>query len=590
MTLLLLFAFLSGLVTILAPCIWPLLPIILSSSATGGKAKSVGITLGIMLSFAIFTLTISYLVSLFNIDPNFLRVFAVIIIGFLGISLVIPQISTQLEVFVSKLSGKLGSTSTSQRSGFWGGLLTGFSLGIVWTPCAGPILATIATLAATKAVNAELVLVTIVYVIGVGIPLFFFSYGGSLLLNKSRIVSKYTGRIQQVFGVIMILTAVAIYTNYDKVLQVKLLDIVPAYSDFIVKLESNESVQKQLDTLKGKTSSDGMNGKPVNIVSDMAKNKLPKYSKAPDFVGIEKWLNLTDGKTKLTMKELNGKVVLIDFWTYTCINCIRTLPHVTAWYEKYKDDGLVVVGVHTPEFEFEKNTANVENAIKQYKINYPVAQDNNFKTWNAYANRFWPAKYLIDKDGYIRYYHFGEGEYEETERAIQNLLKEKGASVVEVLEEMPDETPKTRLTPELYLGSQRMEYYYPSGTLTNGTKNLKLSSNLPENTFSLGGEWMIEDEYSFAGKNATLDLNFTADKVFLVIRPKENIKNAEVKVKLDGALVNDNNEGTDVKKGILKIDTDRLYNLIDLKGNPGNHDLNLEFSSDGISVYAFTFG
>ncbi|MBI2611730.1 cytochrome c biogenesis protein DipZ [Candidatus Gottesmanbacteria bacterium] len=597
MIILLIFAFLSGLVTILAPCIWPLLPIILSSSATGGREKSFGITLGIMISFAIFTLTISYLVSLFNIDPDFLRLFAVIVIGFLGLSLVIPRLSGVLEVWVSKISSKINPTSSQPRSGFWGGLITGVSLGIVWTPCAGPILATIATLSATQAVNLSLVLVTIVYVTGIGIPLFFFSYGGSLLITKSRILSPYLGRIQQIFGIIIIATALAIFTNYDKVLQAKLLDSVPAYADFLVKLESNQEVKKQLDVLKGKKETDDMTGKALNPISEMGQNLLPKYGQAPEFVGIVKWLNLPEGnlpagrqEESLTMSQLKGKVVLIDFWTYTCINCIRTLPYVTSWYEKYKDDGLIVVGVHTPEFEFEKKTENVENAIRQYKITYPVAQDNDYKTWDAYSNRYWPAKYLIDKDGILRYYHFGEGKYEETEEAIRTLLKDLGKDIEKPMLDLTDETPKTRNTPESYLGSKRMEFYYPGRFLNNGKHNLTLPENLPENTFSFGGDWTIKDEYAYAGKNAVLELNFNANKVFLVIRPSESQKNSTMKVLFDGKVVDKNNAGVDVKVGIVTIDSDRLYNLVDLKGSPSRHILRLEFQTEGISIYAFTFG
>ncbi|MBI4067760.1 cytochrome c biogenesis protein DipZ [Candidatus Gottesmanbacteria bacterium] len=586
MIVLLIFAFISGLVTILAPCIWPLLPIILSSSTTGGKAKSLGITLGIMLSFAIFTLTISYLVSLFGFDPDILRLLAVIIIGLLGLTLVIPRFSAILEVFVSRISGKFVSTSPNSRTGFWGGLITGASLGIVWSPCAGPILATIATLAATKAVNLELVLVTLVYVTGVGIPLFFFSYGGSLLLTKTRVLSPYTGKIQQFFGIIMILTALAIFTNYDKVLQVKLLDAFPSYTNFLVKLESNNTVKKQLDILKGGKDTSDMQGKPLNQVSEMGEKTLPRLSRAPEFVGIFKWLNVDK---PLTMKELKGKVVLIDFWTYTCINCIRTLPHVTGWFEKYKDKGLVIVGVHTPEFEFEKKTENVEGALKQYKIGYPVAQDNDYETWNAYNNRYWPAKYLIDKDGYIRYTHFGEGEYDVTEQNIQILLNEAGSSVTEELEEMPDETPRTRISPEMYLGSSRMSNFYPNGNVANGRQTFTLSQNISQDTFSLGGEWTIDDEYSMAGKNAVLELNFSANKLFLVMRPPTVKTLVKLKVSVDGKLADDLNAGIDVQNGIVTIESDRLYNLVDLNRKTENHLLRLEFDP-GISVYAFTFG
>lgn len=577
MGLLLIFAFISGLITLFAPCVWPILPIILSSTSNGGHRKPLGVSLGIMLSFGILTLSISYIVKIIPFDPNILRYIAVVVIGFLGLVLVLPPLAARLEALVSRLSGKFASSNKPQSTGFWSGFLTGLSLGIIWTPCAGPILATIATLAATQAVNVQVVLVTLAYVIGVGIPLFFFATLGKYVFVKSRFLSKYTGRIQQVFGAVMILAALAIATNYDKVLQVKLLNFFPAYSQFLTNLESNKVVTNQLNKLKGTQS-------PSSIFdgSELFNVNTP----APDFLGITKWLN-TD--KPLTINELKGKVVLIDFWTYTCINCIRTLPHVTSWYDKYKDKGFVVIGVHTPEFEFEKNSNNVIAAIKQYNIHYPVPQDNDYATWSNYNNQYWPAEYLIDAQGIIRRTHFGEGEYKEMEQAIQILLKDAGKKVDMPLEKLPDQTPTTRLSPETYVGSKRMEFYYPSRVLNNGKKTFILSPNPSESSFSLGGEWNIQDEYATTGKNAILTYNFFANNVFLVVRPG-TAKDAKVKVFLDGKVLNTSNAGSDVKDGIVTIDSDRLYNLIDLKGNVGQHVLKLEFQSPGIEAFAFTFG
>lgn len=583
MVILLFFAFISGLVTILAPCIWPLLPIILSSTATGEKRKPLGITLGIMLSFGIFTLSVSYLVSLFRFDPDILRLLAVVIIGLLGLTLVIPSLTGFLEGTVSRLTSVFGGRLTGQTHGFRGGFITGLALGIVWSPCAGPILATIATLAATRSINIEIIMVTVVYIIGVGIPLFLFAQAGRTFFSKTRFVSAYTSRIQQVFGVIMILTGLAIYTNYDKVIQAKLLDAFPAYSSFLYNLESNESVQKQLKEIKN------MKEEMEEDMQESSQTSLKNFGPAPEFVGISKWLNLPAGRQVLTMNELRGKVVLIDIWTYTCINCIRTLPHVTSWYDTYKGQGFIVIAVHTPEFEFEKKTENVLNAIKQYNIAYPVAQDNDYATWNAYNNRYWPAKYLVDAKGNIRYFHFGEGKYEETEQAIQTLLQEKGSQVVETTLPMPDETPRTRFSPETYLGSRRMQYFYPNGGLGNGKQTFTLEKSPPQNSFSLGGEWTITDEAAIATEDASLALTFNANKVFLVIRPGST-KPARVKVFLDGKLVDSAHAGSDVKNGVATIDVDRLYNLIDLGGAAANHTLLLEFEIEGTEAFAFTFG
>lgn len=585
MIILLFFAFISGLVTIFAPCIWPLLPIVLSSTTSGGHRKPLGITLGIITSFAVFTLTISYIVKIIPFDPDILRYVAVAVIGFLGLSLIIPALSARLEAVVSRLAGSTAVVNGQNSSGFKSGFITGFSLGVVWSPCAGPILATIATLAATRAVNIQIVLVTVAYSIGVGIPLFLFATVGQRFFSTSRGINKYTGRIQQVFGVVMIATAMLILTGQDRILQVKLLNAFPSYSSFITNLESNDVVKKQLDSLKGKESTQDIEmNKNIQLADP---NKLPYVRKAPEFVGIEKWL----GSDPLTIESLKGKVVLVDFWTYTCINCIRTLPYVTGWYEKYKDAGFIVVGVHTPEFEFEKKTSNVEKAMEQYSIHYPVAQDNDYATWNNYDNHYWPAKYLIDAQGNIRYYHFGEGDYEETEKAIQILLKEAGSIVSgSVSEQMPNERVRYGdLSQETYLGSQRMLYHVPDATLPTGTKTFSLSKTIPLNKFSLGGTWTIRGEDSVSGKNASLEYRFKANKVFLVMRP-DTFGSKDVTVLLDGKPVGGEYAGADVAQGVVTVDTDRLYELINIHGSIGEHTLRLEFQNEGTAIYAFTFG
>lgn len=576
MVLLIFFAFLSGLVTILAPCIWPLLPIILSTTATSkNHRRPLGITLGIMISFASFTLAISSLVHLFHFDPNILRIIAVVVIAFLGLSMLIPGLTRLLEGLVSRLTSSSGKSVNQTKNDFLGGLVTGFSLGIVWSPCAGPILASIATLAATGQVTLNVILITIAYSVGVSIPLFIFAYGGQQIFTRTRFISSKTGMIQRIFGVIMILTALAIYTNYDQYLQSQLLNLFPQINSTFDSFEKTGAVQKQLAVLKGRPLS----------VPDMGQ-LFNAETQAPDFVGITHWLN-TD--KPLSIADLKGKVVLVDFWTYTCINCIRTLPHVTAWYDKYKDQGFVVVGVHTPEFEFEKNTQNVEQAIKRYNIHYPVAQDNDYATWNNYNNQYWPAEYLIDANGKVRRTHFGEGEYDQTEKAIQQLLKEAGKNVSSSTVNLPDQTPNEQLSPESYLGTSRMQYAYPNGAVGDGEQNFTLPTDLPQDSFAFGGNWNIADEYSTAGQNATLEYHFNADRVFLVMRPGADNKPKKVKVYLDGQLVHGVG-GRDVVNGVITVNSDRLYNLIDLQGNPGSHVLKLEFQDPGTEVFAFTFG
>ncbi len=586
MLILLLFAFISGLLTILAPCIWPLLPIVLSSSTTGGHRKPFGITLGVVFSFSFFTLSVSYLVMIFHFDPNILRLLASVAIAFLGLTLIIPGLLLKYDYLIAKLATTIGGKPIATHHGFLGGFITGISLGLIWSPCAGPILATIAALAATQAVNFQIILVTLAFALGVGIPLFLFSLFGSWLFNRSKFVSKYTLHIQKLFGMVMILTALAIYTNYDKVLQVKLLDAFPSYSTFLYHLESNETVQKQLDIIQGKKE---------EMKQELQTQGLLSYlGNAPEFVGITQWLNLPADRqvleNPLKMQELRGKVVLIDFWTYTCINCIRTLPYVKKWHEKYKDAGLVVIGVHTPEFEFEKNTQNVKNAIAQFGIAYPVAQDNDYATWNAYNNRFWPAKYLIDHEGKIRYSHFGEGEYEETERAIQELLKTAGQIVPSSIIDLPQETATVSQTPETYLGLARIDRFASPQRLGTGVQHGKFTfpQSIPQHYIAFNGSWDLQEEYALPSKGARLRFHFLANKVFLVITPQT--LHERIKVYLDGKEIENAYAGEDVKNSYVILERPRLYHILDLENKFGDHFLELEFETGNVFLYAFTFG
>jgi cytochrome c biogenesis protein CcdA/thiol-disulfide isomerase/thioredoxin len=583
MLILLFFAFISGLITIAAPCIWPLLPIVLSSSIKGGKKKSLGTALGISFSFAILTLTISYIVTIIPFDPNVLRIIAVLVIAISGLTLIIPKLSEFLQILVSRLSSKLGGSGVvaHREDSFLGGLLTGIVLGIVWSPCAGPILATIASLSATRAVNLGIVLVTLVYALGISIPLFLFSLLGNTLLSKVRLLSPHLRQIELVFGTIMILFSIAIYTNYDKYLQAKLLSYFPSYSSALNQFESNPNIQKQLQSLK---SNNPQPIPPSYPLTNIVNSNLPVLSQAPEFAGVTNWLNTQP----LTMLGLRGKVVLVDFWTYTCINCIRTLPFINGWYDKYKDQGFVVVGVHTPEFEFEKNTANVQMALNQYGIKYPVAQDNNYGTWNAYSNLYWPADYLIDAQGNIRDAHFGEGDYDTTEVYIQKLLAEAGKTVNSQLLNMPDQTPTQQLTPETYLGSKRMERFSSPETVLNQLRTYSAPKTLSLNNFALSGGWNIQPEFASGSKDASLTLRFVANKVFLVLHPKGT--SDSVKVFLDDKPVDSTNAGKDVINSVLNVNEPRLYELIDLKGNNSDHVLKLLWQNDGIEAYAFTFG
>ncbi len=581
MIILILFAFLAGVVTVLSPCILPILPIVLSGSVTGGKKRPLGVITGFIASFTFFTLFLSAIVKVTGVSADLIRTISVIIIAAFGASLLIPKFQVWMEHFFSKLAGAASASqaiaSRQARSDFVAGIFVGVSLGLIWTPCVGPILASVITLAATSTVTANAVFITLAYSLGTAIPMFLITLGGRALLQKHHGLLANTGKIQKAFGIIMILTAIAIYFNVDRKFQVYILDTFPQYGVGLTQFEDNAVVKSQLEKFQEEPMDESKRGKPM---SDFLESDL---GRAPEFIPGGEWLN----SQPITMESLRGKVVLVDFWTYTCINCIRTLPYLKNWHAKYKDKGLMIVGVHTPEFEFEKTTKNVKNALVDFGLEYPVVQDNDYSTWRAYANRYWPAKYLVDKNGKIRYTHFGEGEYDETERVIQTLLEETGT---EITDEINNPTYRvTARTPELYLGYQRIAY------LANGERlvpeqpiDFVPPASLPLHFFSFEEKWTIGAERAMPAATAKLTLHFDASEVFLVMRPKGD-QPGRVRVSLDGKIVAEGTAGEDVSDGVVMIDSDRLYKLIKLP-QPGEHVLLLEFLDGNTELYAFTFG
>lgn len=527
MLLLTLFAFLAGIVTILSPCILPILPIILASSASDVKSrqKPYGIIVGFVLSFTFFTLFLSSIVKQFGIPADSLRNFSVIVIVVFGASLVIPRFQLFLESLFAHLANHL--PSTVGKTGFSGGVLIGLSLGLLWTPCVGPILASVISLAITGTVTTDAFLITLAYSLGTAIPMYLVIISGQTLFTKIPWLLANTSKIQKIFGVVMILISFAIYHGYDRNFQTYILSKYPSYGAGLTQFEDKAFVKDNLEDM----------GKPdVKL--------LPVGYLAPDLHVGGEWFN----SDPLTMTQLKGKVVLVDFWTYTCINCIRTLPYLKEWHQKYSDKGLVIIGVHAPEFEFEKDASNVRDAIVDFDIKYPIMQDNDFDTWRAYKNRYWPAKYLIDQKGNIVYTHFGEGDYDETELAIQKLLEI----------DVPVNNPSYRTygrTPELYLGTDRWA----------NNRGLKLV-----------GDWIKEDEFASPKSGATLQLNFDAKSVHLVMAPVEG--DATVKVFLDDKLIN-----------TIEVTKHVLYDLVELD-SPGVHNLRLEFPSGHVELFAFTFG
>jgi len=583
MLLLLIFAFIAGVVTILSPCILPILPIVLSGSITGGKRRPLGIITGFIISFTLFTLFLTSIVKATGISADALRGISVFIILGFGLALLIPQFQVLSERLFSQLSSFVANIKNNKKTdttadGFISGILVGVSLGLVWTPCVGPILAAVISLAFTGSITGSAFLITLAYSIGTSIPMLGITYGGRQLLNKNPWIVQNTANLQKAFGVIMIITAISIFYNFDRKFQALVLEKFPGYGVGLTKLEDNPLVRSELEKIQKNKVDESNIGKPM---SDFLDDNL---GNAPELIPGGEWFN----SSALTLKELRGKVVLIDFWTYTCINCIRTLPYLKTWHEKYKDKGLVIIGVHTPEFEFEKNPKNVAKAIKDFGLTYPIVQDNDYATWNAYANRYWPAKYFIDKNGKIRSTHFGEGDYDESEEMIRKLLQETGSDVSQTDVGNPSYQIYAR-TPELYLGYTRIQYFASKERISEDKQtNYSFPDNLPSNYFAYSGRWTIGDERATPANGAGLLLNFEAQEVFLVMRPIGTAK-GQLRVFIDDEPVNQDNSGVDVVDGLVTVDTDRLYRLIKLV-KPGEHLLKLDFLDGNIELYAFTFG
>jgi cytochrome c biogenesis protein CcdA/thiol-disulfide isomerase/thioredoxin len=573
MALLILFAFLAGIATIFAPCILPVLPVVLSAGISGGKQRPLGIVAGLVASFTFFTLSLSWLTRHLGISPDALRLFAISVILIFGVMLLIPKLLVTFEVWLSKRIPQVNADST--RGDFLGGILIGISLGLVWTPCVGPIVASVISLAASSTVTLTSVFITAAYALGTSVPLLVLIYGGQGMLRRLRSANKAIPKIQMVFGAIMVLTAIAMLFGLDRTLQTSLLAKLPSSisSGLTQHLEQSNLVKGQLKKLK--TSDDNSMPSSSQIVGG-ASSGLPVLGNAPEFSGITGWLN----SEPLTLASLKGKVVLVDFWTYSCINCIRTLPHVTSWYDTYKDQGFVVVGVHSPEFAFEKEGKNVAAAIKEHGIHYPVAQDNDFATWKAYDNQYWPAEYLIDAQGRVRETHFGEGNYDETEANIRSLLKEAKVSALPTMAPaLADTTPTDRLSPETYLGLNRRT------RLSTDSDPLKLGNN----EWNLSGNWQSgNDSITSTAAGDSLSFRFTGKDVYLVMNPPSG-STAKVRVLLDGK-ESEASSGADVKSGGVEVSEDRLYHLVHLE-NAGNwHVLTLVFETPGTGAFAFTFG
>jgi cytochrome c biogenesis protein CcdA/thiol-disulfide isomerase/thioredoxin len=585
MALLILFGFVAGAATALSPCVLPVLPVALSAGATGGRQRPLGIVAGLALSFTFATVALVYVISALGLPNDLLRKLAIVVLLAFGLTLMIPPLAARLEAWISRFASRAG-VARARGDGFWSGTAVGASLGLVYAPCAGPILAGVITVSASQSFDAGRLAVALSYGIGSAVVLYFLMLGGRRALAP---LARRGAGLQIAMGAVMVVVALAMLRNYDIRFQNTIASDLPS---ILVNpsegLENMDSAQAALADIRGE-SAHGVGARAASAPQPTAGAgghlDLPVLGQAPEFVDNQRWFN-TPGDRPLTLRGLRGRVVLVDFWTYSCINCIRTLPYLKAWDERYRRDGLTIVGVHTPEFPFEREASNVEAAIRENGIRYPVVQDNDQATWNAYGNQYWPAEYFIDAEGRVRYVHFGEGEYGEKEQVIRDLLAEAGRRVSGKETRVHAVAPSaTATTPETYLGAARAERF-TNPMLSPGLHDFSAPASVPANEFAYRGRWRIALDSATAAAGASLDLNFGARRVYLVLGSPG--RDRKLGVLLDGKPISGAAAGADVHGGAVTVTGQRLYNLVDLP-RVGHHVLTLEPEA-GVTGYAFTFG
>ncbi|HEX2102203.1 MAG TPA: redoxin family protein [Solirubrobacteraceae bacterium] len=560
MDLLALFAVLAGAGTALSPCVLPILPALLSAGATGGRRRPLGIVVGLAVTFTITIVGLAEVVDGVGFGDGTLRGIAIAVLLGFGVALAVPAVGARLEAPLSRL-GRHGPRTAGD--GLVSGLGAGAALGFVYAPCAGPILAAVI---AVSAASGRTLLIGAAYALGTAIALLALALGGRRLLDGVRRGAR-GALVQRALGGVMALTALAMALGADTRFQAAIATHLPnAVVDPARPIEDSAAVRSRLAELRGRPSG------------------LPRYGVAPDFTGTQRWFN-TPGGRALSLRELRGRVVLVDFWTYTCINCLRTLPYLTAWDRRYRDAGLTIVGVHSPEFSFERDAGNVQDAIARAGIRYPVAQDSDLATWNAWGNRYWPAKFLIDATGLVRRAHVGEGEYLETERAIRALLAERGDRALGANARVRGAvTPAPRTTPETYLGARRAEGFAGDPPRA-GTRAYRAPRSLGPSTFALAGTWRVSDESATAVRDARLVAVVQAKDVYLVLSGGAG-RAGRVHVAIDGRPAGAS--GADVRGGAITVRRQRLYHVAHFDA-PGRHRLDLRFAP-GVSGFAFTFG
>jgi cytochrome c biogenesis protein CcdA/thiol-disulfide isomerase/thioredoxin len=600
MIVLLTFAVLAGAGTALSPCVLPVLPALLSAGGVGGRRRPLGIVIGLSVTFTVTIVGLAKVVDGVGLGSDPLRAVAIVVLLVFGVALLLPSVFARLEAPLSRLA-RFGPRSAGD--GFPSGLLVGGALGFVYTPCASPILAAVISVSAA---SGKTIAVAVAYAIGSALVLFALTVGGRRLFDRVR----KAGRgpfLQRTLAMIMILTAVAILTNLDVKADQFVAQHIPNVN-LTAALECSPTITARLHQITGHKAkfaaangSAACEGSSTNVHPAAANasqasllaaaSALPDLGTAPEFTETQDWFNTASSghsNPPLTLASLRGHVALVDFWTYTCINCIRTLPYLKAWDAAYRKDGLTIVGVESPEFAFEHNAANVANAIDQFGLRYPVVQDNNMGTWNAYGNQDWPADYLIDAHGQVRYMTAGEGDYDKTETAIRALLAESGAQVGGKSHPRNVLVPSEVATPETYLGTARAQGWINGPKPGTHDYGSGVPTSLELNTLAYSGAWNIAEQPAEAvSPGAGIDLEFRAKNVYLVLSSRGK-RPLAVQVLLDGRPIPATEAGADVHNGVVTVRRQRLYGLVSLSGDQ-QHRLSLRFAR-GVTGYSFTFG
>jgi cytochrome c biogenesis protein CcdA/thiol-disulfide isomerase/thioredoxin len=585
---LLLLAYFGGILTILSPCILPVLPFVFARSDQPFRKSGLPLLAGMAVTFALVA-SLATVGGGWVVRANqFGRIAALVLFGIFGLTLLFSSLAERISRPIVSLGSRLSRNPEAGPS-IANSFLLGIGTGLLWAPCAGPILGIILTTAALGGASARTVLLLLVYAAGAATSLAIALLAGGKAFAAMKRSLGAEEWIRRVLGVAILAGVVAVAFGLDR----GVLSRLSLASTSIFE-------QRLVDKFRSP-------GQPTGAPNDQGKNNAAGAmtgpsavdgSKAPaleKIAGATAWIN----SAPLTASDLRGKVVLVDFWTYSCINCLRTLPYVKAWNEKYKNDGLVIIGVHTPEFAFEKDEANVRKAVKDLGITYPVAMDNDYRIWRNFQNEYWPADYLIDAQGHIREHHFGEGSYDESEQQIRSLLEEanhkplpEAASPIAAAgaEAAPDTSDL--LSPETYIGYERAEHFAsPGGFNQNAPKLYSAPSTLQLNQWAFSGQWKDEGMIATSlSASAAIVYRFHARDLHLVLGPSSDGKPIRFRITLDGKAPGEDHGADTDADGYGTVTDNRLYQLVRQNGTIRDRTFRIEFLSPGVEAFSFTFG